>query len=552
MEQNLTQLCDLDPMKDDTKILVRCISIWKSHPLGKPNEVWSLDAVLQDEQGNRVQATIKGKHISKFQLLLDEGACYRIGNLGVGENSGKWPLLNHKFKLNFFQGTTVTRVGSFDNNPHGFKFEHFTSFTSRTFKETELCDVIGTVVSVSDAIPFNNYGKDQLRRTIILEDVQGAQLECCFFYAWCNKFAKLHDERESMGHVVMILQLCKVKYFNGVPSVGPAMYSTKLYLNDDIHEIAAFKYSEKDGFDPANHTIALFTPVKKEVTADDFFKGAIKKTVGSIRDSDGPYHCLLYAKIHKIHRENGWTYLACKKCGRSAKEVDFDESSSSSKRAKNQQLWNCRIHKGLTASLVHMRFKVIVRVIDDTGSASLLLFDDLVFKLTNGEQCHKLIEKHGPNYDDYFPSELNVLVGKTVLWRFKYTDDHIQNNNYLYQINLLSVDEAMVTRFKQDFILEDAEDDLHTPVLGTANSSRFSNVANIPFNIEESPNSVDGIAQGSGTNLNCEGSSSGAVNDGGNSGSGKRTIINLDDFDEEAAIAKRLKQPIIVKLEPKD
>ncbi|GKE31291.1 hypothetical protein Tco_1450613, partial [Tanacetum coccineum] len=154
-------------------------------------------------------------------------------------------------------------------------------------------------------------------------------------------------------------------------------------------------------------------------------------------------------------------------------------------------------------------FKVIVRVIIEKHGPNY------------GEQCHKLIEKHGPNYDDYFPSELNVLVGKTVSWRFKYTDDHIQNNNYLYQINLLSVDEAMVTRFKQDFILEDAEDDLHTPVLGTPNSSRFSIVANIPFNIEESPNSVDGITQGSGTNLNCEGSSSGAVNDGGNSGSGK-------------------------------
>ncbi|GJX12684.1 putative reverse transcriptase domain-containing protein [Tanacetum coccineum] len=82
MEMNLTQLCDLDPMIDDSKILVRCISIWKSHPLGNPNQVWSLDAVLQDQQGNRVQATIKGKHISKFQLLLDEGACYRIGNFG--------------------------------------------------------------------------------------------------------------------------------------------------------------------------------------------------------------------------------------------------------------------------------------------------------------------------------------------------------------------------------------------------------------------------------------------------------------------------------------
>ncbi|GKE07535.1 replication protein A 70 kDa DNA-binding subunit B [Tanacetum coccineum] len=76
MEMNLTQLCDLDPMNHDTKILVRCISIWKSHPLGKPNEVWSLDAILQDQQGKRVQVSIKGKHISKFQLIPDEGACY--------------------------------------------------------------------------------------------------------------------------------------------------------------------------------------------------------------------------------------------------------------------------------------------------------------------------------------------------------------------------------------------------------------------------------------------------------------------------------------------
>ncbi|GKC11332.1 replication protein A 70 kDa DNA-binding subunit B [Tanacetum coccineum] len=312
-----------------------------------------------------------------------------------------------------------------------------------------------------------------------------------------------------------------------------------------------YRYSEKEGFDPANHTIAVYTPVKKEITADDFFKGAIKKTVGSIRDSDGPYHCLLYAKIHKIHRENGWTYLACKKCGRSAKEADSDESSYSGKRATTNKFWNCRIHKGLTASLVHMRFKVVVRVMDDTGSASLLLFDDLVFNLTNGEQCHKLIQEHGPNYDDYFPPELNVLVGKRVLWRFQYTNDHIENNNFLYQVKLLSVDEAMVTRFKKDFILQDGVGDLQTPLLDTAKSSRFSNVANIPFNLEDSPQTADGTTEGNETNTNSEGCSKETENDGGDSGSGKRTIIDLDDYYEKPAVAKRNKV-IQVKLEPKD
>nr|GEU43332.1 putative reverse transcriptase domain-containing protein [Tanacetum cinerariifolium] len=39
MEMNIAQLCDMDPMLDDIRILVRVISIWKSHPMGKPNEV---------------------------------------------------------------------------------------------------------------------------------------------------------------------------------------------------------------------------------------------------------------------------------------------------------------------------------------------------------------------------------------------------------------------------------------------------------------------------------------------------------------------------------
>nr|GEY62070.1 replication protein A 70 kDa DNA-binding subunit B [Tanacetum cinerariifolium] len=108
MKINLTQLCHLDQMNDDNNILARCISIWKSHPLEKPNEVWNLDV------GNRVQATIKG-------------------NISVSYNF-YW-MKGHVTEL----GTTITRVGSFDNNLHGFKLEHFTAFTARKFTEIELC-----------------------------------------------------------------------------------------------------------------------------------------------------------------------------------------------------------------------------------------------------------------------------------------------------------------------------------------------------------------------------------------------------------------------------
>ncbi|GKE48297.1 hypothetical protein Tco_1479555 [Tanacetum coccineum] len=246
----------------------------------------------------------------------------------------------------------------------------------------------------------------------------------------------MYDERDKSGIVVMILQLCKVKYFN-------ALYSTKLStLDNDIPEIVAFRkrYSEKEGFDPENHSIVQFTSVKKEVTVEDFFRGGVKTMVGHIRDSD--------------------------------------------------------------------------------LKSSLLLFDDLVFKLSS-EQCVHLMRQHGENYDDYFPQELNVLVGKRLLFRFHYTDDHINNNNHVYQVKMLSQDKAMITMLKKDFILEEPEVDLQTPVPSNANSSRFTNVDNIPFKLDEIPKSSYVATKGNASNVDGEHSSMEIESDTGGSGSGK-------------------------------
>nr|GEW39632.1 replication protein A 70 kDa DNA-binding subunit B [Tanacetum cinerariifolium] len=206
MEQQMTLLCDIDPMMDNVKVLARCISIWKSHAVGKPNQPWGLDVFLQDPEGNRIQASIKLENMNKFLVVLDECSCYIIGDFGVGENGGKFPLLNRQL---YYQ-----RFGSTD--------------------------------TVDKA------------------------------------------------------------------SVSNCLFSTKLYLNEDIPEIVAFKqrYLENDGEDEKNHVISLYSPMKKEVTIEEFSE----------------YEAIVYAKVHKIHRENGWTYIGCKRCGSKAKFIDSSES----------------------------------------------------------------------------------------------------------------------------------------------------------------------------------------------------------------------------------
>ena len=49
-DQVMTALSDIDPMIDDAKILVRVVRIWKAHPITRPNEIWSLEVLFQDEQ----------------------------------------------------------------------------------------------------------------------------------------------------------------------------------------------------------------------------------------------------------------------------------------------------------------------------------------------------------------------------------------------------------------------------------------------------------------------------------------------------------------------
>ncbi|PWA44938.1 replication protein A 70 kDa DNA-binding subunit B [Artemisia annua] len=270
-------------------------------------------------------------------------------------------------------------------------------------------------------------------------------------------------------------------------------------------------------------------PSDREVASEEFFNGTIKKMVGSIRDSDTKFNCVVYAKIHKIHRERGWAYMACKKCGCVVKEVEKGHSSSSGSKFKMQQVWMCNKHSEVTANESHCP------CIDDTVSASLLLFDDMILKLC-GVQCNSLIKEYGTEVDYYFPGELNVMVGKKLLFHFEYTKFNINNNNYVQQVKLLSEKEAMINTFKKGF---------HHRVT-SANTNKLTG-DNIPFNMEETPTFAKGNQASSG-DLGIQASGG----DSGSSGSVKRTYIDIDDYPKEDDEAKKAKKIVQVKIEPKE
>ncbi|PWA86686.1 replication protein A 70 kDa DNA-binding subunit B [Artemisia annua] len=582
-DQAITALSDIDPMLDDCKILVRVVRVWKAHPITRPNEVWSLEVLFQDQQGNRIQASIKKADMNKFQAILDEGSCYKVGSFGVGENGGKFPLLSHRYKIGFYKNTSVTRVAPFDQNTRGFRFEPFQNFTRRQFSETDIVGnkwLIKRLLALSDIDPLLDDCKilvrvgNRIQASIKKADINkfqaildegscykvgsfgvgenggkfpllshrykigfykntGVTLDCCFFDGWVDRFNSLAKQLNSMKNVVMILQIGKVKYFNGKPSVSNGAFATKLYLNDNIPEINTFRkmYQEMDGYVEKNIVLNIFSPSKKEITADEFFENAVRKMVGSIRESEYQFECIVYAKIHKVHREHGWWYLACKKCGCVAKEPEEHGESSSSKKKPKTKVWFCKQHKEVTN--VGPRYKVIVRVIDDTGSASLLLYEDIITKLVD-IPCHKLKAKYGDQADDIFPDELAPIVGKKLLFRFLYSSYNINNNNHVYQVKIISEDENMIKIFKHGFINEDNEGEMQTPVTPSVTTTKFNAVDNIPFNIESTPEVTKATHKDGGS--------------GSSSRKSKREVIDLDDVVPEDNGSKKLKNDVEVEV----
>ncbi|PWA84264.1 nucleic acid-binding, OB-fold protein [Artemisia annua] len=480
MDQQIPMISQIDPMLDDVKIVVRVISIWKTHPFGKPNQTWGVEVILHDQEGNRIQASIKADSMNRFNAILDEVSCYRISNFGVGENGDKFPLLSHKFKISFFKNTAVTRG-------YGCLFYLL--------------------------LPY-----------ILIN--RGAQLECSFFDDWINKLdAASNHQNESLTHVVMILQHARVKYFNKKPSINPAVFSTKLYIDEDLPEIHTFRkrYQEVDGYDATKSAISVYTPVKKEDTPKEFFAGGIKKMVGCIRESAWS----MGKSTKSTENTDGRILVAKDVVGLQNHLRRMKMILRIKNKFSHQKQKRLRHSFGLAKCIkkiaaVGPKYKVILRVIDDTGSASLLLFDDMINTLVD-IPCYKLKEQYGPGAEDMFPEELtNRIIGKRLLFRFTYTEWAINNNHHIYQVTKMSNDAEFSKLFKKYFIMDETYDSLETPVSKSIGDSQPSSILryneSISFNLEYTPTGKDTVEKSS---------------EGGSGSSGKRTVIDLDDFDDE-------------------
>ena len=89
-----------------------------------------------------------------------------------------------------------------------------------------------------------------------------------------------------------------------------------------------------------------------------------------------------------------------------------------------------------------------MRVIDETGSAPLVMFDTNVSKLCNGISAYEIINSINRDPADYFPAELSAMVGKQILFKVLFTQHNVNSNSHVYTCKSVSDEEDLIANFK--------------------------------------------------------------------------------------------------------
>ena len=99
------------------------------------------------------------------------------------------------------------------------------------------------------------------------------------------------------------------------------------------------------------------------------------------------------------------------------------------------------------------RFKIIVRIVDESGTAQVVIFDNNVHKMT-GLTAWEIMEEHGMDTDEYFPDELNQIIGRQYLFKIFYSEFNHNNNIHIYRAEKVTDDVDIISYFKFGFLDE--------------------------------------------------------------------------------------------------
>ncbi|KAL6537773.1 hypothetical protein OROMI_025416 [Orobanche minor] len=278
----MNTISEITPTKETWKLHVRVERLWTTYSPYNPTEKRSMELILLDAKGDKIQASIPKYLISKFEKLIKEGVFYHFTNFEIEQNNEEFIATRHPYRLKFHKFTSPRPAENLPIPKYGFKFIPFAEFGTDKCYAKLLVDVIAEVLNVGDIFELNKNGQCTKRVTIHLLD----------------------------------------SIPNGVKYLQNSIFATRMLINEDVPELADFMNSIKENSD-ARHLISKQSLSHgSDALSDDFSTLLQFKSICELDSTTEECCCLTIAKILNIHKNYIWFYDACNKCFKKVSVLD--------------------------------------------------------------------------------------------------------------------------------------------------------------------------------------------------------------------------------------
>ncbi|CAI9260173.1 unnamed protein product [Lactuca saligna] len=181
------------------------------------------------------------------------------------------------------------------------------------------------------------------------------------------------EAHKQVGRVIVLLQFAKINVYNRTPSVNSYFEQTRMFINANLPKIVTFtdnsqSYSE----------------------SDDFLNNYKVKNVADLIEPQEGGQYNIVGTIYGIRQDIDWYYDACTNCGKKVETRDVFSGPDSGDSSVIVKCYgdNC-INKKISSV---PRYKIHIRVQDNSGTITLTLFDRDAYRLIKKRACD-LIEK---------------------------------------------------------------------------------------------------------------------------------------------------------------
>ncbi|XP_058746876.1 uncharacterized protein LOC131619844 [Vicia villosa] len=420
---------EINPSKESWDIVVQVIRLWFVPDMNSKEKFFAMEMVLMDEKGDKIQASVRKALLSRFENKIREGTVYNFKSFSVAANTGGYRTTKHQFKLNLQNGTVVTEMlWEFWLRLDVKEFMRRIVLPEKCCCACTVLDVVGILASVGRERVYEKNRVTTKYKVIELES-NGMKLECTLFGP-CVAELNAYLQSGYPGNVVVLAQYFKVKMYNGKIQLQNAMNCTKLMFNPEIPEANSFKLNDNIG--SPTQPFSYMKDSSDLSLEEEFLNLSQRKTIEELKDCQNEMVCVVLGTIKHVIGGNDWRYAA-HACNRG---VVADSKRLSCPKC-NKHVWT-----------IVTRYRVKLRVIDETDSATFVLFDHDCCLLTN-KTCFDLIEEINPELEPpIVPKVIGDLVEQTFIFKIDVKNDVNSSFEQSFRVKKVCADKDIVTKFK--------------------------------------------------------------------------------------------------------